>query len=72
MGEEINSEHEELRSTLRSVNRACTRWLVARGLWVDAEDWEAAAFQRQRALRILRNSAEAKIDKIVDELSADD
>jgi predicted P-loop ATPase len=72
MGEDLN----DLPRPFRDVNRACTRWLIARGLYVDDETYRqmissecrAAAWKRLQATR----KNDDKIDRIVDELSADE
>ena len=69
MGEDLNIAPRPF----RDVNLACTRWLVARGLYVDSEAYNeiitsetrAAAWRRLNAVR----KNEDKIDRIVDELS---
>ena len=72
MGEDLNNAPRPF----RDVNLACTRWLVARGLYVDDETYRqmitsetrAAAWRRLNAVR----KNEDKIDRIVDELSSDE
>ena len=73
MGEEIEKKVQV--PMFNDVNRACTRWLIARGVYstelsfrqvVDGEIREA--LQRKKKPRLLKTD---KIDQIVDELSSD-
>ena len=52
------------------INRACTRWLIARGLHLSNEDFEA---QRRRTFAARRQqSQERKLDTFVEEMNNGD
>lgn len=54
--------------TLRLVNKACTDWLVRRGLYYDSEDWRELQWKRIKANRQVRK--EYMHDDFIEKLSS--
>jgi hypothetical protein len=59
--------HDVSRATLDAVNKACTEWLVRRGLYYDTDDWRELQWKRIKVQRKLRE--EYMHDDLIDRLS---
>lgn len=59
--------HDVSKATLDAVNKACTEWLVRRGLYYDTDDWRELQWKRIKVQRKVR--AEYMHDDLIDKLS---
>lgn len=72
MGEEIKPTQIP---AYNDVNRACTRWLIQRGIYVSEMSFRQANDAEVRAAlkkRLAKERAIDRIDRIVDDLARDD
>lgn len=75
MGEEIDDSEDGFNS-YKDVARACTRWLIKRGIYSremsfrETLDCEAKIAMKRREMK--RQREEEKLDRIVDEMSEED